>query len=239
MNVNNIEKYVINLKRRTDRFDHISGEMKYIGWDFNLFEAVDTSSYKGCAYSHIEVAKIAKEKGLDYVMVLEDDVFFMPYAKQLLTDCLKDLEDMEWDLFHFAPSIHRPLTYKDGNLVNLSGPHPPKLENHRGIYGTSAFIYKASLFDEFPKWSGHKDYSNPAEQKPIDIFCDEYIYPNFKCYCPKLPIVTQKMDFSTVNNGVWNTHYIMTYNWKAYINKELPNRYLEYQTCLKERNENG
>ena len=127
MNLEKIEKYVINLKSRSDRLEHIKGEMKYMGWDFNLFEAVDTSSYKGCAYSHIEVAKIAKEKGLDYVMVLEDDVFFMPYAKQLLADCLKDLEDMEWDLFHFAPSIHRPLTYEGGNLVNLSGPHPPKL----------------------------------------------------------------------------------------------------------------
>ena len=233
LDLNKIDKYVINLKSRTDRLEHIQNEFRHMDWSFNLFEAIDTGSYEGCALSHIKISEIAKDRGLDYVMVFEDDCFFMPYAKDLLRDCLKDLDSLDWDLFHLAPSIHRPLTYDGGNLVNLSGPHPPKNENHRGIYGTSAFIYKPSLYDQFQKWNSYDH--NPARQKPIDVFCDEYIYPNFKCYCPKLPIVTQKMDHSTVNNGVWNTHYIMTYNWKSYINNELPNPYLDYDRCLQDR----
>jgi GR25 family glycosyltransferase involved in LPS biosynthesis len=244
LDLDSVEKYVINLKSRTDRLEHIKNEFKYIDWDFNLFEAIDTGSYEGCAFSHVKIAEIAKNKGLDYVMVFEDDCFFMPYAKDLLRDCLKDLDSLDWDLFHLAPSIHRPLTYEGGNLVNLSGPHPPKQENHRGIYGLSAYIYRQSLCDEILKWGNNRDgdlWTNPALQKPIDALFDEYIYPNFKCYCPRAPIVTQIMDYSTINNGVWNNHYIMTYNWLSYINdKDMPSTFnMDQQRCLDFRNESN
>jgi hypothetical protein len=236
INLETVEKYVINLKNRPDRLDHIEKEFEYAGWDFNLFEAIDTGSYEGCAFSHLEIAKIAKQKNLEYVMVFEDDIFFMPYAMELLADCLVSLESKDWQFFHLAPSIHRRINYSSGNLVDLSAEHPLKRPTDRGIYGLSAYIYKASLYDEFQKWGTH--HHNPARQNPIDVFCDEYIYPNFQTYCAKLPIVTQIMDHSTINNGVWNNHYIMTYNWKSYINDELPNSYFDYNTCLKIRSEN-
>lgn len=238
MNISSIKKYVINLSNRKDRLEHITKEFDYAGWDFIRFDAVDTSSYEGCAYSHIEVAELGIKQNEDYIMVFEDDIFFMPYFKDLFLDCINDLKNIEWDLFHFAPSIHRPINYESGNLVNLSGPHPPKNEGHRGIYGTSAMIYKSTIFGEIKKWLGHEDYDNPAKQKPIDVFFDEYIYPNFKCYCPKAPLVTQIMDHSTVNNGVFNNHYIMTYNWQAYINnKDLPATFnMDHQRCLDFRN---
>jgi hypothetical protein len=238
LDLNKIDKYVINLKSRTDRLDHIKKEFEYAKWNFNLFEAIDTGSYEGCALSHVEVAKIAKKRNLDYVMVLEDDIFFMPYGLELLSECLSELESKEWDLFHLAPSIHRRINYSSGNLVDLSAEHPPKRPSDRGIYGLSAYIYKASLCDEICKWTGHTDWENPALQKPIDALFDEYIYPNFQSYCGKFPIVTQIMDHSTINNGVWNNHYIMTYNWKSYINDELPNSHFDYDTCLKIRSEN-
>lgn len=235
MNLDNIEKYVINLSDRTDRLKHIKEEFNHVGWDFTRFDAVNTGSYEGCAYSHVEVAKLAKEKGSEYIMVFEDDIFFMPYGIELLNDCLQDLASRDWDLFHLAPSIHRRINYSSGNLVDLSAEHPPKRPNDRGIYGLSAYIYKASLCDEICKWTGHTDWENPGLQKPIDALFDEYIYPNFQSYCGKFPIVTQIMDHSTINNGVWNNHYIITYNWKSYINNDLENQFLDIENCRKIR----
>ncbi len=235
MNINEIQKYVINLDSRQDRLEHIQSEFEYIGWKFNRFSAVDTGSYEGCALSHIALAEQALDSNLDYILVVEDDIFFMPYFHELLNDCLKDLESVDWDLFHLAPSIHRPLNYEFGNLVDLSADRPPKKENHRGIYGTSGFIYKKSIFDKFKHWHGCKKWKNPKLQKPFDVFFDEYIYYNYKCYCPKFPLVTQISDYSTINRGVYNNHYIMTYNWRAYINPEFPIKYFDQNACRKFR----
>lgn len=238
INIETVPKFVINLSNRKDRLKHITKEFEYMGWSFERFDAIDTSSYIGCAESHIAIAKLAKEKKYPYIMVFEDDIFFMPYAKKLLSECIDKLNNIKWDLFHFAPSIHRTLTYKGGTLVNLSGPHPPKNEKNRGIFGTSALFYSSKMYDEIPKWT-HRDgkkWSNPGLHKPIDVFFDEYIYSNFKSYCPNAPIVTQIMDHSTVNNGVWNNHYIMTYNWLSYINKDVPSTFnFDIDMCRKFR----
>lgn len=231
IDINTVDKYVINLDSRQDRLKHIEKEFDYVGWNFNRFSGVNTNSYEGCAFSHMGVASLAKEKGLDYVMVFEDDIFFMPYALQLLEQCLRDLEDVDWDLFHLAPSIHRRINYSEGNLVDLSAQHPPKRPTDRGIYGLSAYIYKSHMCDEILKWKGHRDWPNPAQQKPIDALFDEYIYPTFQCYCGKFPIVTQIADYSTINKGVYNNHYIITYNWVSYINKNFPSRYFDQNAC--------
>ena len=124
IDLKNIPKYVINLSERKDRLEHITKEFNYVGWDFIRFDAVNTGSYEGCAESHMAVARLAKENNEEYILVTEDDIFFMPYFHEILNECLKDLNDVEWDLFHFAPSIHRPLNYTGGNLVSLTGPHP-------------------------------------------------------------------------------------------------------------------
>ena len=61
INFNEIPKFVINLERRPDRLESVKKEFDYMGWNFERFNAVDTNSYEGCAYSHQEVAKIILE----------------------------------------------------------------------------------------------------------------------------------------------------------------------------------
>ena len=236
--INLIPKYVINLPSRSDRLEHFQKEMDYMGWSFERFEGIQRSnggSFEGCADSHVELSKIAKAKGYEYMMVFEDDTFFMPYAKSALKNALIELENKDWDLFHFAPSVHKPISYSGNGLVNLSGPHPPKGTEHRGIFGLSAYIYKAKLFDEIPKWRGSKEWPNPQHQKPIDAFFDEYIYPNFKCYAAELPISTQIVDYSNINRGKFNVHYMITYNWTSYVNPNFPQHFFDLNECRRHR----
>ena len=56
INLNDIPKFVINLERRKDRLQNVIKEFEYIGWSFERFDAVDTGSYEGCAYSHKKIA---------------------------------------------------------------------------------------------------------------------------------------------------------------------------------------
>lgn len=56
-----VPKFIINLERRVDRLDSIKKEMDYIGWDYSIFNAIDTNNEVGCALSHVEILKISKE----------------------------------------------------------------------------------------------------------------------------------------------------------------------------------
>jgi GR25 family glycosyltransferase involved in LPS biosynthesis len=58
MNITNIPKFVVNLERRPDRLEHIQKEMDYMGWDYELFKAVDLNNHGGCTLSHTEIIKI-------------------------------------------------------------------------------------------------------------------------------------------------------------------------------------
>jgi len=125
IDISNINKYIINLDDRKDRWDHIVQEFKYMDWDYIRFPAINTGDYHGCARSHMAVADIGIKEDLDYLLVCEDDAFFMPYAKEHLQDCLSALDNVEWDMFHLGPIIHRPLNMdRDDCLVDLSNNLP-------------------------------------------------------------------------------------------------------------------
>jgi GR25 family glycosyltransferase involved in LPS biosynthesis len=42
MNITNIPKFVVNLERRPDRLEKVKKELEYIGWDYEIFKAIDT-----------------------------------------------------------------------------------------------------------------------------------------------------------------------------------------------------
>ena len=124
-----VKKYVINLKKRPNRLEHMVKEMNYMGFNF-------------------EIIKIAKEQNLDKVFVMEDDIFFMPYAKSLLIDLEKTLEIVDYGVLNLNMSIHRPLNVSDkSNLLLDLTSLPPKDENkHRGIFGTGFMVYTKNMY---------------------------------------------------------------------------------------------
>ena len=103
MDINSIRKIVINLKRRPNRLQNFHREMEYIGWDYEIFEAIDKGSYIGCALSHQKIIEDFLKTDDEYLMVMEDDCFFMPYAKNQIEKSLDELNGVEWDFFHLGP----------------------------------------------------------------------------------------------------------------------------------------
>jgi GR25 family glycosyltransferase involved in LPS biosynthesis len=237
MNINSIKKYIINLKRRPDRLEHSQKEMEYMDWNYEVFEGVDKKSYVGCGLSHMAVAQLLLDSNDEHIIVMEDDLFFMPYAKQLFNIIENTLNQTDWDLFHFAPSIHRPLNRYNDILVDLSNLPPRDESRHRGVFGTSGFIYNRKVAELLIKWNTNDIIENIHMHDAIDQYFDKVIYPRCKSFCAAYPLVTQIDNFSDINGTYDKNHYLMTYNWGAYINP-LPGALLDHEYCINLRRDN-
>jgi GR25 family glycosyltransferase involved in LPS biosynthesis len=235
---NEIPKFVINLERRPDRLESVTKEFEYMGWAFERFNAVDTNSYEGCAYSHQQIAKLILERGYEYAMVFEDDIFFMPYIKKLIPLIEEELSKNEWYFFHFGPSIHRPLNRFSENLVDLTTLPPKDPDRHRGIFGTSGFILTRKACEYIVEWNTNVIIENSHMQVPIDEFLDRAVYPNIQSFSAKLPLAVQKKGYSDINKTIDSNFYLMTYNWNVYFPDKIEGRYMDYNKCIELRNNN-
>ncbi|KAK9970815.1 hypothetical protein ABG768_026724 [Culter alburnus] len=125
------EIFLINLKRRLDRRERMLNTMAVLGIEATLVDAVDGKSlntsqlqalgiemmpgYKdpysgrvltrgeiGCFLSHHFTWKQVVERGLQHVLVLEDDVRFEPRFKKRLQTIMEDVEkaQLNWDLIY-------------------------------------------------------------------------------------------------------------------------------------------
>ena len=205
---------------------------------FGFTETSQDISFSEMSVQQQKVAKIILERGYDYAMVFEDDIFFMPYAKKLIPMIEEELSNNEWSFFHFAPSIHRPLNKFSENLVDLTTLPPKDPVKHRGIFGTSGFILTKKACEYIVKWNTNEIIENSHIQVPIDEFLDRGVYPNIQSFSAKLPLIVQKRDYSDINKTVDSNHYVMTYNWNVYFPDKLEGMYLDYDKCLELRNNN-
>jgi len=88
----NIEKIIyINLNKRTDRKEQIEIELNNFGLDYERYEAIETPianlGILGCSMSHLNVLKLARERGYKNILIMEDDFTFLvskeEFEKQL------------------------------------------------------------------------------------------------------------------------------------------------------------
>ena len=85
-----IPSYIINLKHRTDRYNHVLEEVKKIPLlDCKVIEGIIDET-KTCFQSHLKCIKLAKENNLPFVLILEDDVVFSAEGSQVLRQSFED-----------------------------------------------------------------------------------------------------------------------------------------------------
>jgi glycosyl transferase family 25 len=132
----------INLNRRTDRRELIETQLNEYGLQYERFEAIETPGFGtlGCGLSHLEVLKIAKERGYKNILILEDDFYFL-VTKEELNEQLNLFFDLSlnYDVCFLAYLLQ---DYKlVNNVVNQA------LE----CQTTSAYIVNNSYYDELIK----------------------------------------------------------------------------------------
>jgi len=77
--------FYINLDKREDRKKEIEDELTKYELEGERYPGIYTphSGIVGCGYSHLNVLKIAKERGYKNVLILEDDFEFVVSKKEL------------------------------------------------------------------------------------------------------------------------------------------------------------
>ena len=92
--------HYINLEERKDRKELVESELNELGWEYERFNAIKNEiGIIGCGMSHLKLIKLAKEKNLDYIVVLEDDIQFMrkSWYNKKITEIINS--DFNFDVF--------------------------------------------------------------------------------------------------------------------------------------------
>lgn len=226
-------KFVVNLERRKDRLESIKKEMDYVGWDYEYFPAIDLNNHVGCTKSHLEIIKIAKQRGYDKVLIVEDDCTIMPYAKSFIELSESKFPNLEFSVINLAPTLNRPVNVSKNFPLFLDATNlPEKEEHHRGIFATNMIMYHSSIYDKV------LEIEEPSKigWYAIDDFIYQFITSVYQSYVPILPIGPQISDWSDVSQGIYNNFHTQTYNWNLYSPIKIPGEFLNLSSnkALKE-----
>jgi len=129
--------YYINLENRTDRKTSVENELNSLGWKYQRFNAIKTKDGRvGCSMSHLKLLKMAKEKNLDYIVIVEDDIQFM--RKTWYNERIKNIMDTDFDVFLLAGNLRPPIFQTNyENIVKVSK-----------SFTTTGYIVKKHYYDK-------------------------------------------------------------------------------------------
>lgn len=132
----NLTAYIINLKHRTDRYDHITNEISNL--DITSYEIIEgiIDETKTCFQSQKKCIQLAKENKLPYVLVLEDDAIFTNDVNDVLYSAFDELREYEWDMFFLGANLQAPTVKITDSLVKLTG-----------AYAAHAYIVHERFYD--------------------------------------------------------------------------------------------
>lgn len=113
--------FYINLDRRIDRRQHIENQLKLLNWKATRFSAIlHQIGELGCSLSHLALLKYARNKNLDHILILEDDVTFLNPLVFLnnINSFLK--KHMDFDVLLLAGNNMGDYTKIDENCVKVT-----------------------------------------------------------------------------------------------------------------------
>lgn len=189
-----MEIYVINLNRRTDRWEKIKSKFGL----FNLvrieaIEESDSSGIIGCFKSHQKCIELAKKNKLKKILVFEDDCELLNIEpnnfKILLEQMDKLLDDLDdWKILYGAGNKLRPMNLQKKVIEKI------EIDNHKYDIFETNFSKTAHFV-----WYNNLVYDwilnlNPYESGPID----KIWHGKFNCLIIIPFICTQSNDYSDI-----------------------------------------
>ena len=146
----NINKYIdkviyINLESRIDRKKEIENELNNYNIEYERFNALSTPEFGivGCTQSHLDIFKMAKEKGYKNILIFEDDFMFL-VSKEKLEEQIELL---------FNSNSKSPCNFEicmlSYNLIkSRECTDYPFLKKVLECQTTSGYIINASMYDK-------------------------------------------------------------------------------------------
>jgi GR25 family glycosyltransferase involved in LPS biosynthesis len=102
--------YYINLRRRTDRYEHITNELKKTNLDENKIQRIDAIELEngrlGCSKSHIHVLEqfLETPDHIQTCIVLEDD-FYITETQETINECIKNIGSIDFDVLLLSGKV--------------------------------------------------------------------------------------------------------------------------------------
>lgn len=116
----NIPTYIINLKHRTDRYDHMVTEMKKLPFSYEFVDGIIDET-KTCFQSQKKCIELAKYNKLPYVLILEDDAIFTDDCISILKKTFSEVQLLEWDMFFLGANLQQPAIRISDSILKLNG----------------------------------------------------------------------------------------------------------------------
>lgn len=219
----------INLDHRTDRLNHMEGELKNISlkvvrtrgipWkEIPLTQDTYVMQHRtpgaiGCHYSQVSVMREAKSQG-KHALVMEDDIHFCQDFNSRFMEILDWQSKNEWDVFWLGASFHVNPPY--WHKVGQSGMPPdcsaqlgydakctsnPRIMRTYGAYITFAYMVNFNSMDRiFSLFDENLKYSIGIDWLFIKL------QPQLKCFCYVPGLVMQIDNMSDIGSGmtVWS-----------------------------------
>lgn len=151
-----------------------------------------------CWVSHSEVIKLAKQQGLENVLVLEDDAMFCRLdGVTIVKNALKQLANFpNWEVVYLGGN-------PDPN--DLMGEYEwvsPNLVRINGTVGSHAVIYNARIYDQFIHDVDSFDDNNPIS--PADVYLNQTFKEKYIIY--PMVVIQRGNTYSDVSYSTvgWN-----------------------------------
>jgi GR25 family glycosyltransferase involved in LPS biosynthesis len=189
----------INLVNRPDKKKYAQSVFSRFKIPVEFFNAknLPQGGRYGCFHSHISVITDAYNKGVQNLLVFEDDILPTPsYNSDMLQEAINFMEDpkQDWEYFQLG---HFPHNNQNGNLIPyitaktiIGYPHVVKF---CGL-GTHAYC----LNRRGMKAILNSDWRNDIDYKHVDIFFAEFL----KGYCVVPSLFEQKFCMGTDNQAI-------------------------------------
>jgi GR25 family glycosyltransferase involved in LPS biosynthesis len=100
------QAFVINMNGCHKRMELMAGRLKNLGIEFERFPALRYEgrgpkvAARGCGMSHLEVVCEAQRRGLESVLIMEDDAIFRPDFLKHWSTLQPQFEGLQYDIFY-------------------------------------------------------------------------------------------------------------------------------------------
>ena len=198
--------FIINLESRPDKYNDITkalDNLKITNYErFNAIKPSLDEIYKskplvtlynktyygkgvvGCKLSHIEVIKIARDRGYKQILILEDDAKPIDNFETILNNVISELTtiDDKWSFLYLSAN------HKEKG-VPLSG----HIKQCKTAYTTAAYIVRSNVFEEIITEAC-------THVKEIDTYYVDIIQKSHTCLGTFPNLFTQKAYISDISN---------------------------------------
>lgn len=206
MTLNDISKniYVINLKEREDRLDHIKKELSKISCEhYKIFEGVDGSKiinntrFKNGMYglilTYIKIYDEWKKTNSENILIIEDDCVFLENFNSDLEVYLNNIPN-NWEMMYFGGNHN----YHMGNVTHKINDYCIKLNN---TYTAHCVLLKDYVFEDLinnlKSFNIENDVMLAGLQK------------KYNAYSPIKTMTKQLNNYSNIENAVVNYDWLI------------------------------